>query len=97
MPGGVARARARSFVMMLSIDTNSTSNGLPTSTSWSNVVPIGWLCVSMKPGTTVMPLASITRVRRSASERTCAVDPTATMRALLTANASARGSAGSMV
>ena len=44
--------------MMLWMVTNSTSNGLPTSTSYRRVVPPAWLWQSMKPGTTVMPLAS---------------------------------------
>ena len=36
---GKVRAFARSFSMILSMVTNSTSNGLPTSTYYSSMVP----------------------------------------------------------
>jgi len=51
----------------------------------------------MKPGTTVMPWASMMRVRGPASRRRSALLPTATKRPCSTANASARGRASSMV
>ena len=51
----------------------------------------------MKPGTTVIRCASITGVRAVARLRTSLVEPTAAKRPFFTANASARGSAGSLV
>jgi hypothetical protein len=97
VPGGVSRARARSFSMMLRMVTNSTSKGFPTSTSYSNVSPRGWLCVSMNPGTIVIPFASTTCVRRPASARMSAEFPTAMKRPACTAKPCARGAASSIV
>ena len=95
--GGSWRARACSFSMMLRMLTCSTSKGFPTSTSYSSTSPRPWLWVSMNPGTTAIPLASCTRVRRPASARTSAEPPTAVKRPAVTAKASARGCRGSMV
>ena len=66
-------------------------------TPYSSCTPLGWQCVSMNPGVTVMRCASITCVRRVARFRMSAVDPTATNRPFFTANASARGCAASLV
>ena len=63
----------------------------------SSSTPLGWQCASMNPGTTVICCASIVVVRAVARLRTSAFDPTATKRPCLTANACARGSAGSLV
>ena len=79
---------------MLAMVTNSTSNGLPTSTSYSSVVPPAWLWQSMKPGTIVMPFASKVCVPLRASARMSALLPTATNLPPLIENASARGDAG---
>ena len=43
VPGGTACAFSRSLPMMLRMLTNSTSNGLPTSTSFSSTSPMAWL------------------------------------------------------
>ncbi len=83
--------------MMLRMLTNSTSNGLPTSTSFSSVSPPAWLWQSMKPGTTVMPFASNVCVFFPARFLMSLVEPTATKRPPDTANASARGARASIV
>src|ERR687896_1139628 len=49
------------------------------------------MCVSMKPGTTIIPRASITRAPAPASLRTSALDPTAAIRSPCTAIASTHG------
>ena len=97
VPGGTASALAFSLPTMLRMLTNSTSNGLPTSTSFCSTSPPAWLWQSMKPGTTVMPLASNTVVFLPARLRTSPVAPTATKRSPFTANASALGERVSMV
>jgi len=83
--------------MMLRMLTNSTSKGLPTSTSFSSTSPPAWLWQSTKPGTTVIPLASKVCVFLPARPLTSLVEPTAVKRPPATANASARGARGSIV
>ena len=67
--------------MTLWIVTNSTSNGLPARTSYNSVAPPAWLCVSVKPGTMVIPLASNVRVRMPTRARMSVLLPMAANRA----------------
>jgi hypothetical protein len=82
---------------MLRMLTVSTSNGLPTSTSFNNTSPPAWLWQSMNPGTIVMPLASNVCVPLRARALMSLVEPTAVKRPAATANASARGPRVSIV
>ncbi len=95
-PGGVMAARAFSLSMIDWMATNSTSNGLPTSTSYSSTSPTAWLWQSMKPGVTAAPARSSTRVLLPARDFSSS-PPIAMMRPAFTAMALARGRAGSMV
>src|ERR1051325_7950512 len=56
-----------------------------------------WTCASLKPGRTSLPFASMTRVFGPANGRSCALEPTATIRLPRTATASAVGCAASIV
>jgi hypothetical protein len=73
----------------------TNSAGVFASRSWTDASPKPPLrkctCVSMKPGTSIMPRASITRVVGAVSLRTSAPEPTATMRSPAAATASAHG------
>ena len=84
-PGGVSRAFRRSAAWISATVRRSVF------TPYSSFTPLGWEWVSMNPGVTVIPPASITSVPGPTRFPTSPAPPTATNRSPRTANASARG------
>ena len=78
-----------------SLMRRTNSSRVLASRSWTEVRPkppsMKWTCESMKPGTTIIPFASITRVSGRTSLLISALDPTAVMRSPATRTASAQG------
>ena len=68
-----------------------------TQSSFIQRVSTGWQCASIRPGTTRRPARSTTPVAAPASLSMSALVPTAVMRPLVTATASASGWAASKV
>ena len=92
-PGGVVSARSRSAVWMADMDGRSQSAAITCRMPLFST----WMWASMNPGSTVLPVRSITFTPGPMNVSTSRLLPTPTMRPSLIATACARGRLRSMV